>query len=100
MRCPYVYCFVSSRSNIVFNPSACAITDHSQSVKDIDLYFKSLLYVEDPGHRKPVFILPNGPSKRGERAHGRNLISAAGGIRIHNILIDSPARCHCAIADL
>ena len=32
--------FVSCRSGIVFNPSAGAITDHNQSAKDIDLYFK------------------------------------------------------------
>ena len=92
MRCPYVYSlFVSSRSGIVFNPSADAITDHSQSEKDIDPYFKSKLYVEDPGYRKPVLILPNGLSKLGERAHDRNKISAVGGIRTHNLLIDSPA---------
>ena len=60
--------FVSSRSGIVFNPSASAIADHSQSAKDIDPYFK--LYAEDPGRRKPVRILPN--SKPGERAHDRN----------------------------
>ena len=41
--------FVSSRSVIVFNPSAGSITDHSQSAKDRDPYFKSQLYVEDPG---------------------------------------------------
>ena len=35
--------FVSSRSAIVFNPSAGAITDHSQPAKDIDQYFKSQL---------------------------------------------------------
>ena len=64
--------FVSSRSGIVFNPSAGAITEHSQSAKDIDPYFKSQLYVEDPGHPKPVLILPNGLSKAGERAHDRN----------------------------
>ena len=40
--------FVSSRSGIVFIPSASAITDHSQSAKDIDPYFKSKLYAEDP----------------------------------------------------
>ena len=40
--------FVSSRSGTVFNPNAGAITDHSQSAKDIDPYFKSQLYVEDP----------------------------------------------------
>ena len=72
MPCPCVYCFVSSRSGIVFNPSACAITDHSQSAKDIDPYFKSQLYVEDPSHPKPVLILPNRLSKPGERAHDSN----------------------------
>ena len=76
MRCPCMcdmcVLFVSSRLCIIFNPSTGAITDHSQSVKDIDPYFKSQLYVEDPGHRKPVLILPNGPSKPGERAHDRN----------------------------
>ena len=41
--------FVSSRSGIVFNPGASAITDHNQSAKDIDPYFKSQLYAEDPG---------------------------------------------------
>ena len=34
---------VSSRSGIVFNQSAGAITEHSQSAKDIDPYFKSQL---------------------------------------------------------
>ena len=67
-----VYCLVSSRSDIVFNPSAGAITDHSQSVKDIDPYFKFQFYVEDPGYQKPVLILPNGLSKPGEWAHYRN----------------------------
>ena len=33
---PLCVLFVSSRSGIVFNPSAGAITDHSQSAKDID----------------------------------------------------------------
>ena len=56
MRCSCV----SSRSGIVFNSNAGAITDYSQSAKDIDPYFKSQLYVEDPGNRKPVLILPNG----------------------------------------
>ena len=79
MRCTCVL-FVSSRSGIVFNPSTGAVTDHSQSTKCIDSYFKSQLYEEDPGHRKLVLILPNGLSKLGERAHDRNLISAVGGI--------------------
>ena len=47
---PVCVLFVSSRSDIVFNPSAGAITDHSQSAKDIDPYFKSQLYVENPIH--------------------------------------------------
>ena len=71
MRCVCVL-FVSSRSGIVFNPSAGAITGHSQSGKDIDPYFKFQPYVKDPGHRKPVLILPNGVSKPEERAHDRN----------------------------
>ena len=60
---PVCVLFVSSRSGIVFNQSSGAITDRSQSAKDIDQYFKSQLYVEDPGHQKPVLILPNGLSK-------------------------------------
>ena len=65
--------FVSSRSGIVFNPSAGAITDHSQSAKGIDPYFKSQLYLlKDQGHRKPVLILPTGLIKPGERAHDGN----------------------------
>ena len=75
MRWPYAMpacvLFVCSRSGIVFNPSAGAITDHSQSVTDIDPYLKSQLYVEDPGYRKPVLILPNGLSKPGERTRDR-----------------------------
>ena len=39
MRGSYVCC-VSSRSGIVYNPSAGVITDHSQTAKDIDSYFK------------------------------------------------------------
>ena len=69
---PVCVLFVSSRSGIVFNSSAGAITDHSQPAKDMDPYFKSQLYVEDPGHRKPVLILPIELSKPGERAHDRN----------------------------
>ena len=57
---------------IVFNQSAGVITDDSESAKDTDPYFKSQLYVEDPGHRKPVLILPNGLSTLEERAHDRN----------------------------
>ena len=64
--------FVSSTSGIVFNRSAGTIADRSQSAKDIDPYFKSRLCVEDTGHRKPVLILPNGPSKPEERANDRS----------------------------
>ena len=39
-------------------PCGGAITDYSQSAKDIDPYFKSQFDVEMPGHRKPVLILP------------------------------------------
>ena len=60
--------FVSRRSGIIFNPSTGAITDDSQSAKDINLYLKSLLYVKDPGHRTPVSILSNGLSKPGDVA--------------------------------
>ena len=69
---PVCVLVVSCKSGIVFNPSASAITDHSQSAKDIDPYFKSQLYVEDPDNRKPVLILPNGLIKPEERAHDRN----------------------------
>ena len=91
---------VSSRSGIVFNPSAGAIIDHSQSAKDIDPHFKSQLYVKDPDHRKPVLILQKWPSKPGERAHDRNSISAVVEIRTHNLLIDSRACYHGAITTL
>ena len=64
--------FVSSTSNIVFSQSAGAITDYSQSAKDIDPYFKSQLYVEDPSQRNPALILANELSKLEERAHDRN----------------------------
>ena len=93
---PVCALFVSSRSGIVFYSSAEVITDDSQSAKDIDPYFKSPLYVEDPGHPKPVLILPNGSSEPGERAHDKYQISAVGGIRTHNLLIDSPACYHWA----
>ena len=45
---PVCVVFMSSRSGIVFNPRAGAITDQSQSAKDIDPYFKSQRYVKDP----------------------------------------------------
>ena len=62
---------VSSRSGIVFKPSAGAITDHSQLTMGIDPYLSSSS-MEDPGHRKPVLILPNGLSEPVERALDRN----------------------------
>ena len=63
---PVCVLLVSSRTGIVFNRKAGAITDDSQSAKNIDLNFKSLIYVEDPGHRKPVIIFPNGLNKPGD----------------------------------
>ena len=100
--------FVSSRSGMVFNPSAGAITNHSKSAKDRYPYFKSQLYAEDPGRTNPVLNLPNELSKpkrvsarqkfnffHGEiRTHARNLISDMGRIRTHNLFIDSPACYH------
>ena len=85
---PVCVLFVFSWSVIVFNPSAGVITDHSQSAKDIDPYFKSQLYVEDPGHRKPVLILPNGSSELGDRIF---LILPWVRFEPTNLLIDSPA---------
>ena len=55
--------FVSNMSGIPSTESQYTITDHSQSAKDIDPHFKSKLFVEVPGHRKPVIILPSGLSK-------------------------------------
>ena len=40
---PVYLLFMSSMSGIIFNQSASAITDDSQSGKDIDSYFKSQL---------------------------------------------------------
>ena len=60
---PVCVLFVSSRAGIVSNPSTDAITDHSQSAKDTDPYFKFQLYVEHPGHRNSELMPPNGMSK-------------------------------------
>ena len=84
---PVCVLFVSNRPAIVFNPSAGAITDHSQSAKIIDPYFKSKLC---EGRRPPTA----GTHFTGERAHDRNLISVVSGIRTRNVLIDSPACYH------
>ena len=80
---------ISSTSGIVFKSSAGTFTNHTQSAKDIDPYFKSQLYVKNAAHRKPVLILPNRLSKNELGAHDRNLISAMGGIRTHNLFIDN-----------
>ena len=68
---PVCVLFVSSRSGIVFNPNAGAITDQSQSAKDIDQYFKSPL-CGGPRRLTVDTHLPNGWSTLGERAHDRN----------------------------
>ena len=93
---PVCVLFVSSRSGIVFNPSAGVFTDHSQSANDIDPYFKSQLYVENPGNTKPILSASNGMSKPGERERAQdiNFNSVVGGIRTHNLLINSPACYH------
>ena len=91
---PVCVLFVSSRSSIVFNWSAGVITDHSQSAKDIDPSFKPQLYVKDPGHRKPLLILPNELGRPGEKSTTEILIYAVGGIRTHIVFIDSPACYH------
>ena len=92
--------FVSSRSGIIFNPNVGAITDHNQSVIDIDPYLKSQLYVEDPATERRYSFLPNGLSKPEERAQDRNLVSAVDGIQTHNLLIDSLACYHRPITAL
>ena len=43
---PMCVLFVSSTSGIVFNPSAVAITNHSQPAKGVNPYFKFQLYVK------------------------------------------------------
>ena len=63
--------FVSIMLGIVLNPSVGAITDSSRLAKCIDPYFKSKLYLEDLGHRRPVLILLNGLSEPGERKRER-----------------------------
>ena len=50
---------------ILFNSSTDAITDHCQSAKDVDTYFKSQIYVEDIG------------------------LPSMDGIRTYNLLIDN-----------
>ena len=61
--------FVSSTSNIVFNPSAIAITEHSQSAKDIDRYFKSRTAI--CGGPRPPKAGTHFSEPR-ERAHDKN----------------------------
>ena len=69
---PVCVLFVSSRSGIVFNSSAGqALTIANQQRTSTHILSPSS--VENPGHRRPVLILPNGLSKLGERAHDRNL---------------------------
>ena len=98
MQCPCVHCLcLAGRVSFSTRAPGQSLTTANQSAKDIDPYFKSQLHVADPDHSKPVLILPNGSSEPWERAHDRNQISAVGGIRTHNLLIDSPAHDHWAI---
>ena len=96
MRCPCVcVLFVSSRSDIVFNPIVSVITDQSQSAKDIArILSPSSMWRTSPAE-KMVCILPY--SKPEERVHDRYYISDVGRIRTHNLLIVSPAYYHLAI---
>ena len=55
---PVCVLFVSSRSGIVFNSSAGAITDHSQSAKDIDPYF-TLDHAENVTKTYRYHTMPN-----------------------------------------
>ena len=64
-------------------------------MKDIDPYFKSQLYVEDPTSRKDGTHFPY--SKPEERVHDRNYISEVRRIRTHNLFIVSPAYYHLTI---
>ena len=66
-------------------PFASAITDHSQSAKSMNPYFKS-----HSSHWKPVLSLLIGRSQPEEQARTDELISAMGGIRTHNLLIHRP----------
>ena len=80
--------FVSSKSDIVFNPSAGAITDHSQSANDIYPYFKPQLYVENSATESRYSILPNGLSKRRDDSNPQPLGRRAGvlSLRSHRSL--------------
>ena len=91
---PVCVLFVSCWSGIVFNPSAGAITDHSQSAKDTDTYLKIQLYVEDPAIESRYTVYPVGRVNPKRERTTEILISAAGGIRTYNLLFDNPARYH------
>ena len=81
--------FVSSASDIVFNPSADEMTDCSQSAKDTEPYFKSQL-CGGPQEPKVGPNGPNGPSQPGASAWQKKLISAMGRIWTNKFLIDWP----------
>ena len=97
MRCPCVYCLcLAGRVSFSTRPQVQSLTTVT-STNNIDPHLKFQLYVEDRGHWKPVLIFSNGLSKPRDRAQNTNLISAMGGIRTHNLLIDSPACYHWAL---
>ena len=49
--------FVSSKSGIVFKPSAGAITERNQSANVVVPYFKSQLHVKDPNRSVSQLII-------------------------------------------
>ena len=49
---PLSVLFVSSTLDVFLNPTAGSVTDHSRLAKCIDPYFKSQLYVDEPGDQK------------------------------------------------
>ena len=83
---------MSTTLGIILNPSAGAITDHSQSAKDIDSYFKSQLYVEEwraPTTENQYSFYQMDWVNHSASAQ-QKLISAMGGIQIYNLLIEKP----------
>ena len=71
MRSPCIYCLcLAHRLSFSTLATVQSLTTVNQR-KNIDPYFKSQLYVEDPGHQKPILISSNGLSKSRERVQDR-----------------------------
>ena len=76
-----------------------SLATRNQSTKDIDPYFKSQLYVEDPGTECRYSVYRMGWVNPESARTTDIFISAVGGIRTHNLLVDSPTWYHWAITD-